>query len=113
MSNRRVEILKDCRYYLEKFHMSNDTRIRIWNIPMPHIVMNFIYLSPMLVTFYCLMRFCIDSGFNLNTVSSAFAISMGSSQLGIIYIALAVNRRVILRTMDQMQHVVDYRKNFF
>lgn len=106
----RVEILKDCRYYLKKFHMSNDDHVRFFNIPIPQIVVNFAWLSPMLITFLCLMRFCIRNGFDLNTVSSAFAIVMGSSQLGFIYIALAVNRRVILETINEMQHVVDYRK---
>lgn len=106
----RVEILKDCRYYLKKFHMSNDDHVRFFNIPIPQIVANFAWLSPMVITSSCLMRFCIINGFDLNTVSSAFAMVMGTSQLGFIYISLAVNRRVILETINEMQHVVDYRK---
>lgn len=50
------------------------------------------------------------SGFDLNEVSSAFAISMGSIQLTVIYISLIFVRPATLETMDQMQSLVNERK---
>lgn len=53
------------------------------------------------------------SGFDLNEVSSAFAISMGSIQLTVIYISLIFVRPVTLETMDQMQSLVNERKTLW
>lgn len=50
------------------------------------------------------------SGFDLNEVSSAFAISMGSIQLTVIYISFISVRPATLETMDQMQSLVNERK---
>lgn len=105
-----VEILKDCRYYLEIIHLCNSTRTRIWKIPVPFVVMNFLCVLPMLITITRLLQFCIMSGFDLNEVSSAFAISMGSIQLTVIYISFISVRPATLETMDQMQSLVNERK---
>lgn len=110
MTNPRVEILKDCRFYLEKLQMCNKIRPRFWILPIPNIMLNFVFMIPMFTTSFCLMRYVISTGFNLNTVSSSFAITMGCTQLAFIYVGLAINRRIVYETMDQMQHLVDYRR---
>lgn len=110
MSNSRVEILKDCRFYLEKFELCNNTWPRFGSITIPSIVKNMLSICPMLITLVCLVRFVIISGFNLDTASGTFAISLGITQLALIYISLAVNRKITFDTMIQMQNLVDYRK---
>lgn len=111
MAHHKVEFLKDCRYYLEKVHLCNREPYRIGIVPIPHIVMNFACVSPIVITFSCLLRYCIQSGFNLNAMSNAFAICMGSAQIILIYITLAIERSTILETIDQMQEIVDKRKS--
>lgn len=110
MTQHSVQILKDCRFYLEKLNLCNHERTRIANISVPHVLMNFACVSPIIITFSCLMRFCIISGFNLNAMSNAFAISVGSAQLILIYITLAFDRPAILQTIDHMQSTVNNRK---
>lgn len=106
-----VEILKDCRYYLQKLELCNKNGPIFGKISIPSAVIQFACVFPMSLTVVFMMRFIVISGFNLDTICSTFAISIGVSQMSFIYITLAVNRRLILKTMDQMQHLVDYRKN--
>lgn len=113
MSNSKIEILKDCRFYLEKLELCSNPRPGFDSLPMPSIVKNMLCIFPMMVTLVCLVRFVVISGFNLNTASGSFAISMGITQLALIYISLAVNRDITHETMCQMQNLVDYRKNFW
>lgn len=110
MENGRIEILKDCRYYLERLQICNIIRPHIGSLPIPNIMINIAFLFPMFVTTVCLMRYIILMNFNLNAVSNSFAITMGCTQLTFIYMSLAINRRLIYETMDRMQFIVDYRK---
>lgn len=110
MTHFGVQILKDCRYYLEKLNLCNSERVRIANIPVPHVLMNFACVSPVIITCSCLLRFCILSGFDLNAMSNAFAIAVGSAQIILIYITLAFDRPAILETIDHMQSIVNNRK---
>lgn len=111
ISNTTIEILKDCRYYLQKWALCSDKGPTFGKITIPNAVMNILCIFPMSLTVVLMMRFVVISGFNLNAISATFAISIGVSQMSFIYITLALNRQLIRKTMNQMQRLVDYRKN--
>ena len=106
----RIKILDDLRFYLEKVFLCNETRVRILNYSIPFSVMNILCSLPQTITLICLMNAVYIANFDLNEISSAFAISIGVLQIDLIYFSLAANRPTIVKIMDAMQSVVDDRK---
>lgn len=110
MSSRRIEILKDCRFYLEKFCLCNDKHVRIFHYPVPFALINIFCVLPQTIALYLLMRTVYDANFDLNVISSAFGITVGLFQIELIYFTLAANRSVTVKIMNKMQSIVDDRK---
>lgn len=110
-SSTMVEMLKDCRYYLQKWHLCRDKGLTFGKFSIPCAVVNVAYVFPMSLTVVLMLRFVVISEFNLDTISTTIATVLGVSQMCFIYITLAINGQLILKTMDQMQHLVDYRKS--
>lgn len=111
MSANRIEILKDCRIYLEKMFLCNDEHVRIANYSVPSTLICILCNFPQTITQSLLMRYVYISNFDLNEVSTAFAICIGSSQLQLIYFSLAANRPTTVKIMSTMQSIVDDRES--
>lgn len=111
MSASRIEILQDCRFYLEKFGLCNDESVRIVRyLSVPIALINIFCVLPQTIALYLLMRTVYDANFDLNVISSAFAIFIGLLQIELIYFTLVANRPTTLQLMNKMQSVVDDRK---
>lgn len=114
MSASRIEILQDCRFYLEKFGLCNDKHIRIVRyLSVPIALVNMLCVLPQTLAIYLLMRTVYVANFDLNVISSAFAITIGLIQIELIYFTLAANRPTTLILMNKMQSIVDDRKTRF
>lgn len=101
MTSRHIKILKDCRFYLAKLYLCNNTPICIANQSIPFALITMLCLLPQSITLFLLIRAVYIVNFDLNQVSSAFAISIGVSQLELIYFSLAANRPTILKLRTQ------------
>lgn len=110
MSTSRVDILKDCRFYLAKLYLCTDKHFRIANYSVPFPLIYVLCVFPQTITLSLLVRYVYITKFDLNEVSTAFAICIGSSQLQLIYLSLAGNRPTTFKIMNKMQSIVDDRK---
>lgn len=110
LSTAHIEILKDCRFYLEKLCLCNDKRVRIANYAVSFTMMNILCVVPQTISLYCLARAVYEANFDLNEVSTAIANCIGISQIELIYFTLAANRPTTFKLMNKMQSVVDDRK---
>lgn len=110
MTTERIKILEDCRSYLKKLYLCNDKHVRIANNSIPLTLVNILCVIPQTITLYLLACAVYMANFDLNEVSTAFAICIGISQIELIYLSLAGNRRITLKIMNEMQSVVDDRK---
>lgn len=107
---RNFIFLKHCRYYLKYVNLCRKEPIIIGCIPIPNML---IYIGCIFFqTFASLMmlKFCIKTSFNLATTSSTFGISIGILQLSFIYVTLTTENRLIYRTFERIQQLVDYSK---
>lgn len=110
MSASRIEILHDCRFYLEKFGLCNERHVRILHVPIPFALVNLLCVLSQTIAIYLLIRTVYVANFDLNVISSAFAITIGLIQIELIYFTLAANRSTTVKIVSKMQSVVDYRK---
>lgn len=110
MSASRIEILRDCCFYLEKFGLCNERHVRILHLPIPFALVNLLCVLSQTIAIYLLIRTVYVANFDLNVISSAFAITIGLIQIELIYFTLAANRSTTLKIVRKMQGVVDYRK---
>lgn len=107
---RNFIFLKHCRYYLKKVNLCRKEPIIIGCVRIPNVL---IYIGCIFIqTFSSLsiMLFCIQTGFNLATMSSAFGVSIGILQLSFIYVTLTTENRLIYLTFERIQQLVDYSK---
>lgn len=109
-SLRRIEILKDCRFYLGKLFLCNDAPVKICHLTIPFALMNLLCVLPQTIAIILLTRTVYVANFDLNKISSGLAIAIGVTQIELIYFSLAANRRVISKILNEMQSVVDDRK---
>lgn len=104
----RIIILKDCRYYLKNINLCNNGPYYIRHIKIPDTLAHIACIFLQSLAAILLLVFCFESGFNLTTVSSAFGVSIGVSQLSMMYITLAANKDLIFETVQKLQRLVDY-----
>lgn len=106
MASHNIKLLLESRYYLEATYLCTDRRPRA----IPNFLINILWTSPMLLDMCCLFKFCVDSNFDLDVVSSAFALSMGITQFILCFMTLAAYRHETYEILEQLQCLVDKRK---
>lgn len=106
---KRVEILKDCRKYLNVVNLCNGG-VFIKSFRIPDILINVVLVTPMMYTTILMFLFCFANHFDFNVIAFPFSICVGSTQIALVYFTLTFEKRVIFETMDIIQHLVDYRK---
>lgn len=105
----RVEVLKDCRRYLDAINLCNNG-IFLKSFKVPDVFYDVIVVAPMTYTTILLTQFCFANHFDLTTVAFAFSICIGCAQITLVYFTLTFEKRVIFETMARIQNLVDYRK---
>lgn len=106
--SQKFIFLENCRYYLKNVNLCRQEPIIIGCVRIPNVL---IYVGCIFFQTFssCLMmKFCIETGFNLATISSAFGVSIGILQLSLIYVTLATKNGVIYQTFELIQQLVDY-----
>lgn len=106
----KVEVLKDCRRYLDLINLCNKG-IYFKSIKIPDIFYDVIVIGPMTYTSFWFAVFCLEHNFNLTSCAQPFAILIGCTQITFCYITLAFEKNVIYETMDIIQDLVDSRKH--
>lgn len=106
---RNFIFLKHCRYYLKNLNLCRKEPIMIGGCArISNVLICIGYIFFQTFASLMLLKFCIQTGFNLATISSAFGISIGILQLSFIYVTLATEKGLIYLTFERIQHLVDY-----
>lgn len=106
----KIEMLKDCRAHLKFLNLCDDNHVPIKAKKLPNVILHICWVFPMALTTVLMWHHCFVNQFDLLKISSAFAVSLGSTQLILIYITLVINKKVTFDTMMTVQRFVEYRK---
>lgn len=106
----KVEVLKDCRKYLNLINLCNEG-VFIRSFRIPDILITIPLLVPISYTTGLLYYYCFANHFDFNIIAFAFSVCIGSTQIALVYLTLTIEKRVIFDTMNEIQHLVDYRKS--
>lgn len=105
---QKLIFLKNCRYYLKNVNLCREKSIKIGCVPIPNVLIHIGCIFFQTFASLMMMKFCIQTGFNLATMSSAFGVSIGILQLSFIYMTLATENGLIYLTFERIQQLVDY-----
>lgn len=108
MSLRKFIFLEHCRYYLKNVNLCREKPIRIGCVPIPNVLIHIGCIFFQTLASLMMVKFCIQTGFDLATISSAFGVSIGILQLSFIYITLTTENRLVNLTFERIQQLVDY-----
>lgn len=104
--------LKHCRNYLENVNLCRNKPIRIGCVRISNWLISIGCIFLQTYASLVMMKFCIQSGLNLATISSEFGVSIGILQLSFIYVTLTTERTLIYQTFECIQQLVDYSMQY-
>lgn len=105
-NNQSIQVLSRCRPILKWLNLYNPNGVKIGEIKMPEWLVTLIIISIILdtVILYCLN--CFDYKFNLDVVSGTFPYVIGSTQITLVYLSLAMRKNIIVDAIDCLQVAV-------
>lgn len=103
-----VTIFNEHRYYLKMLNLDNESPVFIGIFRVPDPVVHVLMMWSMNITVILLLRFCFQSGFDLDEASSAFGVARGDSQLAMIFVTLAANKVLFMGQWNLPKRLLVY-----
>lgn len=114
MSGRgQIKILSACRKLLKLMNLGTKSKFQIGQLEIPNIIVFAILLLPLSYLITMEMRTIYNIRFNFKDGADHFFITLGTTQLQLIFLSLITNNSVIIDTVDHIQDVVDRSKVYF
>lgn len=114
MSGRgQIKILSACRNLLKLMNLGSKSKFQIGKLRIPNIIIFAILLMPLSYLIAMETRTIYNIRFNFRDGADHFFITLGTTQLQLIFLSLATNNSVIIDTVDHIQDVVDRSKVYF
>lgn len=105
-SNQSIQVLSRCRPILKWLNLYNPNGVRIGSIKIPDWLATLTIISFIFDSIILYLLFCFDNEFNLDVVSGTFPYVIGSSQITLVYLSLAMRKNVIVEAVDCLQVAV-------
>lgn len=109
MDNQKaIIVMSKCRFYLKFMHLGQKDEFHIGHLKIPNLVTWCILSTPLgiFILFEYLTLFDVGlNGFLEN--GNVFFISLGCTQLAITFICLTIRNKLIIKTIEHMQDIVD------
>lgn len=100
-------VLKECQHFLRVAQLYKKSPIKFGQFKVPLSVVQCIFLFPFFTFAPFLCWFCYEKEFDLTLIPGAMSLALGSAQILLVYISLAVNNSKIIETVTEFQQIVD------
>lgn len=114
-NKKNIQVLAEFRrlfrsftlFNAENFHATNRKKLLLNILAAFTFLISLVSLGVVIIT---AIWYCFDCNFNMVQASIAIAVSLGVIQMTLSYISFAMNNRIILKTIDHMQAIVESRE---
>lgn len=111
-SFRKLKVLSECRILLKYMNLGRKNKIRVCGFIIPNSIIFIVLSIPLGFSITSIFLTIIDVGINLKN-AYVFLIFLGSVQVEIFYICMAMNNGVIIKAVDLIQEIVDRSRSIF
>lgn len=105
-STQPIEVLSKCRFILKWTHLYNPNGVRIGSTKTPDLLIACLLVLQFVETAVMYLLYCIDEGFSIESVSGTLPYVIGTSQISLVYMSLAMKNRLIVQAIDGLQAAV-------
>lgn len=100
-------VLKECQRFLRVAQLCKSSPVKFHRFEIPLSVVQCVILFSIEIFMLSLIWFCFEKDFDLKKTAEALHLTLGGSQMMLIYISLAVNNSTIIKIMAEFQDIVD------
>lgn len=104
--DQTIQVLSKYRPFLSWMKLNNPNGVRIGQIKIPDLLVAVIIALPILDTTVVYFLYCYDEKFNFDSISETFPYFIGSSQMSLVYLSLAMKKRIIVEAVESLQAAV-------
>lgn len=104
--NQPIEVLSKCRFILKWTHLYNPNGVRIGSTKIPDLLVFSLLALQFTETGALYLWHCFDDNFNKESVSGTLPYVIGTTQMTLVYLSLAMRNRIIVQAIDNLQEAV-------
>lgn len=104
------QIFAENRLVFKLLNISNKNGIRIGPFNVPDSIFRILLLMPSIIGCISIIHYCFDPNLNFVQISSSIDLLLGTIQMAFTFLTLAIEKENIVKTVDELQKVVDKSK---
>lgn len=108
-----LEVLNELKRFLNIAQLCKRGPVRFHTLEVPLTVVQFVMFLPFVTFPISVIWYDFEKHFELAAIASAMNLFLGSLQIYLVYISLALNNSTIIETIDGFQRVVDDSEHIF
>lgn len=107
---RSIEVLSKCRFIFKWTNLYNPNGFYIGQTKIPDALVTLLLSSQIMGTGVLYFLYCYDHEFDSDSISGTFPYVIGTTQMTLVYVSLAMRNRVIVAAIRDLQKVVTESK---
>lgn len=101
-----LQVLSKCRFILKWTNLYNPSGVRVGSTKIPDLLVMSLISFQSIQTGILYFLFCYDNNFSMESISGSFPYFIGSIQMSLVYISLALRNRLIVNAIDRLQEAI-------
>lgn len=101
-----IKVLSKCRFIFKWTNLYNPNGVHIGSTKIPDTLLTLLMSLQTTETGLLYLLYCYDNEFDSDSISGTFPYVIGTTQMTLVYISLALRNRVIVETIHDLQAAV-------